>query len=146
MLSVFIFSNTRGQVVHHLDCGQKQTQREINTCAMQNFVAADGLLDSLYKSMVAEFSYARPEGSSDTTAPTPYLREALVQSQHSWYKYREDAGALISTSFDGGSAANAQACEYMTLMTLDRIRALKNLRNYLYGKQALSVDWDISRH
>ncbi len=112
------------------------TQEEVNYCVVRNYKIAEHVLDSLYHSVMSiDFS--------DPSEPDTAAKKALIQSQKSWLKYRDDVSELVRTFSDGGSMANAEAWKYRTKLILDRIRELEFFRKYYYGKTWIKIDWKI---
>ena len=133
----------KAQEIPHEKCPDNATQEEINYCVARDFKLAEHVLDSVYNVVRTDLSYEHEEGTADYSTPDASIRNALLQSQRSWLKYRDDCSKLVKTFFEGGSMSNAQAWTFKTKLTLDRIRELKFLQKYKYGKAWPKAEWEI---
>lgn len=92
-----------------LDCENAMTQRDMNTCAYQDYQAADAALNDVYAwAMKRARAY---ENGSDT---------ALRAAQRAWIPYRDAACNAEGLLFEGGSLR--PLIEYSCLATLTERR------------------------
>jgi uncharacterized protein YecT (DUF1311 family) len=112
-------------------------------CVVTNFELADQKLDSVFRIVLEDLSYLHAENDSDTSEALPAVRNAMMRSQESWLKYRDDFAATIGRLLEGGSASNAEAWKVRTALTLDRIRELKTLQKFSYGRGQFVPNWAI---
>lgn len=91
------------------DCGNKQTQTEMNICSFAEFQAADAELNAAYQEILK-----RLDGDTDTT-------KLLIATQRNWIAFREAECKFRSHKVETGSIHPFSINNCMTRLTQDRI-------------------------
>ncbi|SON57921.1 hypothetical protein HDIA_4380 [Hartmannibacter diazotrophicus] len=81
------------------DCGNAQTQLEINDCVARDYDRADAELNAVWKKAIAEMK------SIDADLPPEQsgAADALLKSQRAWIAYRDGQCEAAGFQFVGGS-------------------------------------------
>jgi uncharacterized protein YecT (DUF1311 family) len=93
-----------------LDCDNAMTQRDMNTCAYQDYLAADLALNEVY-------AWAMSRAKTYENGADLALRDA----QRAWIPYRDAACAAEGLLYEGGSIR--PLIEYVCMATLTERRA-----------------------
>jgi uncharacterized protein YecT (DUF1311 family) len=145
ILGCFLSITVESQEIFHQQCSELATQKEIDCCVVNNYKIVERMLDSIYNAILFDLSYIHEEGVIDRSEPAPNIKNAIIKSQRSWVKYRNDVSEVIGKLLEGGSIANAWIWTYKTKLSLDRIRELKFLQKFNYGKVSIEPDWKIDK-
>ena len=113
------------QELNFENCDTLDTQYAIHMCASKNFAKADSQLNVVYKNILSQLE--------------PVEKKALVKSQKSWLKYRNDSEDFIGTFSEGGSMQTTQILLYSTKLTLERTKELRFILKYKYGSVAIQI-------
>ena len=97
------------------DCGDKQTQTDINLCFAKEYKQADQKLNQVYN------SYAKGLNKAD--------KKLLVEAQRGWVNYKEKDCQLEASAYKGGSIYSQLINQCLTQKTKVRIKELNNLKN-----------------
>ena len=95
------------------DCANANNQAEMNTCAAEQFKAADAKLNETYQNALKR------------AAPTQ--RDLLKKAQTSWITLRDADCALISSGTEGGSVQAMISGQCLTDKTNEREAFLASL-------------------
>lgn len=93
------------------DCGQADTQLDMNQCAAENYTISDKALNQLYQSVRQDLS--------DTT------KAQLTTAEERWIVFRDAQCAFESGRFEGGSMAPFIQATCMEQITDNRIAELQ---------------------
>lgn len=91
------------------DCGNKQTQAEMNICSFDEFQAADAELNAAYQEVLKRLA-----GGADRT-------KLIIASQRNWIAFREAECKFKSHGVETGSVHPLIINHCMTNLTQDRI-------------------------
>lgn len=101
-----------GQVWAEQDCAALDTQAEMNTCAGENYKAADAMLGKAWKALVGRLG-----DDADTLA-------MLRTSERAWIAYRDAECAFASSAVAGGSIEPMIRAECLQAATIARTAIL----------------------
>jgi uncharacterized protein YecT (DUF1311 family) len=94
---------------------KSQTQAEMNRSADAEFKKADAELNRIYKKLMLIHKDAE-------SAP---VREAIINAQQAWIKYRDLSVQAVLKVYEGGSMAPMQASGLMTALTKNQTAILR---------------------
>jgi uncharacterized protein YecT (DUF1311 family) len=106
-----------------VDCSEAITQSAMNSCAAQEWEAADVKLNTAYKEVIEKFKIMDKQLPEDLKGGEEYLREA----QRAWIAYRDSNCAAAGFQMRGGSAEPLLVYGCMREMTEDRTEELYGL-------------------
>jgi uncharacterized protein YecT (DUF1311 family) len=105
-----------------VDCANAVTTADLNSCAAQDFDAADAALNAVYKKIISDFAVDEPENAENNKK----WIEALRVSQRAWVAFRDaDCDKLTAFEAGGGSATTGAIYGCLTEMTQARTKDLK---------------------
>ncbi|MBV4412142.1 DUF1311 domain-containing protein [Enterobacteriaceae bacterium YMB-R22] len=95
------------------DCGNIQTQQEMNACAAAEYQKADQNLNETYQAILQR--------------ATPQQRQLLAEAEQAWIKVRDADCKFVSSGAVGGSAQALVLNQCLTDKTRERINFLSAL-------------------
>lgn len=110
-------------VAEDINCLEPMTQRDMNYCAQQEYVAADGDLNADYqaaKAYLKEIDRDLPEGLRGAS-------QALLDAQRAWIPYRDAACRTEGFQMRGGSMEALFVSTCLTNLTRRRSEDLRAL-------------------
>lgn len=93
------------------DCGSLRTQAEMNTCAAEDYRAADADLNRVYGELRARLDSRR--------------RQALLGAQRAWLRYRDAHCAFDGSAVEGGSMQPLVVASCRAVVTRARTAELR---------------------
>ncbi len=93
-------------------CANAQNQRQINQCSQQKAEAADKKLNQAYQQVIAQLNGQQ--------------RQALINAQSAWIKFRDTTCAYEKGRFAGGSIAPSIYSTCIERVTAQRTTDLEN--------------------
>jgi uncharacterized protein YecT (DUF1311 family) len=121
---IFILAALASPVLaQDIDCSEAITQSAMNSCAAQEWEAADVKLNTAYKEVIEKFKIMDKQLPEDLKGGEEYLREA----QRAWIAYRDSNCAAAGFQMRGGSAEPLLVYGCMREMTEDRTEELYGL-------------------
>lgn len=105
------------------DCGNPQTQLEMNLCAHSEFQAADGDLNSDYRIARDEMRIIDRNLAADLHG----AEKALLSAQRAWIKYRDKACSAEGFIVRGGTMEPLIISSCLTRLTRQRSEDLRRL-------------------
>ncbi len=109
-----------------VDCGNAMTQFEMNYCANVDYEAADKLLNTTYRSVLAHMAKV----DTDLAETMPDLAgavDALKKAQRAWIGYRDGQCELSGFSARGGSMEPMLVSGCLADLTTKRTAELKDM-------------------
>jgi uncharacterized protein YecT (DUF1311 family) len=110
-------------LAQEIDCSQAMAQSALNQCAYQDWQAADSVLNTVYREVVAAY------GEIDARLP-PELGSAVTalrEGQRAWVDFRDKACAAEGFVMRGGSAEPLVVYGCMRLLTEERTGHLQGM-------------------
>jgi uncharacterized protein YecT (DUF1311 family) len=105
-----------------VDCAKAVTTYEMNSCADQDYLAADAALNDIYRQSLAQI--ARSGGQKPYDAKS--WEAALRASQRAWVAFRDaECKGLVPMEWTGGSGATVAVLGCMTRLTEARAADLR---------------------
>ncbi|MBK4716674.1 MULTISPECIES: lysozyme inhibitor LprI family protein [Tenebrionibacter/Tenebrionicola group] len=95
------------------DCGNIQTQQEMNACAAAEYQKADQNLNETYQAILQR--------------ATPQQRQLLAEAEQAWIRVRDADCKFVSSGAVGGSAQALVLNQCLTDKTRERINFLSAL-------------------
>ena len=118
--ALFILANT-AHAQDAVDCGNAQTQADMNTCSQQDFDKADTALNAVWPD-----AQAFADGADvDLPADQQGYSQALLESQRAWLTFRDTECALEGFGARGGSLEPMLISGCKATLTNDRVKALQ---------------------
>ncbi|MGI4020194.1 MAG: lysozyme inhibitor LprI family protein [Janthinobacterium lividum] len=96
-----------------IDCSKATSQTELNICAQQQFTAADGKLNAVYKRVLAKLNQKS--------------KQALIKAQREWVQFRDDNALAFAGQYEGGSMQPMVSLDAKTATTRSRTNELQKL-------------------
>lgn len=112
-LAILIPLGIAGAAAADEDCGNFNTQSEMNDCAAKNYRAADAALGSIYKKVVARLK-DDPDGL-----------KLLKDAERAWIAFRDAECSFASSGVEGGSIQPMIEAECFQAQTEARTAMLK---------------------
>ncbi|MFN5997917.1 MAG: lysozyme inhibitor LprI family protein [Paracoccaceae bacterium] len=106
-----------------VDCANAMAQVDLNTCAYQDWEAADARLNAAYKRAIALLEDWDANLPADERGGAKALREA----QRAWITFRDKACEAEGYAFKGGSAEPLLVYGCMRLLTEERAAHLTSM-------------------
>jgi uncharacterized protein YecT (DUF1311 family) len=110
-------------IAEDINCLEPMTQRDMNYCAHQEYIAADGDLNADYqaaKAYLKELDRDLPEGLRGAS-------QALLEAQRAWIPYRDAACRTEGFQMRGGSMEALFVSSCLTTLTRRRSEDLRAL-------------------
>ncbi|MFD1745743.1 lysozyme inhibitor LprI family protein [Rhizobium helianthi] len=105
------------------DCGNKETQMEMNACAQEEYDAADKVLNDQWKLTRKAMADWDKELEEDQRG----AETALLQAQRAWITYRDNQCIAEGFQARGGTLETMLNIVCLTRMTKNRTQELKDL-------------------
>ena len=96
-----------------VNCGDMDTQMEINLCAAKEFAKADQNLNTIYKKVISKLSSEE--------------KSFLIAAQKSWIVVRDNHCSIYTKLYEGGSMMPLMVNTCKTELTQNRIKELRAL-------------------
>lgn len=128
--------------VWEIDCGDMDTQLEMNVCSYESYLLADSVLQLCYHQLqnhidsTLQYETTLLTDSTDNVQLEIVLQlesqlTYLMQSQADFNKVRNSTIEVINLQFEGGSMSPMVANMYRLEMTVNQIKLLKSIMIYL---------------
>lgn len=104
---------------HALDCAKAVSTPDIAECAVREQKQVEARLNARYQKLMREL-----DGKNDPASRSPELKQAVIEAQRAWVKYREADCKAVYQMYIDGSARGAMFTGCMQAHAEQRIKAL----------------------